>query len=234
MSRLSGYYDGKQLLLIDLHVHTYPKSDDAFMGVDELIEAAKAKGLDGICLTEHDAFWTADEGASLSRRHDFLILPGTEINTDTGHVLVFGLDRYVFGLHKPDFLRTAVAERGAVVIAAHPYRRRFLEEPAKEPAARVEMLEQAKTDKLFEFCDAIEGLNGRGSAAENDFSHDLGKLLGAKTTAGSDAHRVEQLGTAATRFQRWIAGLDDLIRELREGRFEAVDLRVDTGQDSDA
>ena len=44
-------------------------------------------------------------------------------------------------------------------------------------------------------------------------------------TGGSDAHRVEQLGTAATRFQREITGLVDLIEELRGGRFQAVDLR---------
>ncbi|HIN06137.1 MAG TPA: PHP domain-containing protein, partial [Dehalococcoidia bacterium] len=40
-------------LLIDLHLHTYPKSDDSFMTPDDLIEAAKSQGLDGICLTEH-------------------------------------------------------------------------------------------------------------------------------------------------------------------------------------
>ncbi len=60
---------------------------------------------------------------------------------------------------------------------------------------------------------------------ENGFSQDLGELLGIKTAGGSDAHRVAQLGTATTRFQRPIAGLDDLIRELRAGRFQAEDLR---------
>lgn len=211
--------------MIDLHVHTYPKSDDSFMGVDDLIQAAKAAGLDGVCLTEHDAFWDMDDVNALSRRHDFLVLPGSEINTDTGHALVFGLQRYVFGLHKPTFLRVAAAEEGAVVIAAHPYRRRFLEEPAENPEARREMLERAGRDGFFEFCDAIETVNGRGTVMQNGFSRDLGELLGAKMTGGSDAHRLEQLGTAATRFQRPITGLDDLITELRAGRFKAVELR---------
>ena len=86
-------------MLIDLHTHTYPKSDDSFVGIDELIERAKALKLDGICLTEHDSFWSTDEVRELSRRHEFLVLPGCEINTDTGHAIVFGLDQYVFGLH---------------------------------------------------------------------------------------------------------------------------------------
>jgi hypothetical protein len=212
-------------LLIDLHTHTYPKSDDSVMGVDELVDSAKVMGLDGICLTEHDAFWSMQEVTALSRRHGFLVLPGCEINTDTGHVLVFGLNRYVFGFHKPAFLRAAVARQGAVVVAPHPYRRRFLEEPGRQPEARAQMLERAGSDGLFQICAAIETVNGRATPMENGFSQDLGELLGIKTAGGSDAHRVAQLGTATTRFQRPIAGLDDLIRELRAGRFQAEDLR---------
>jgi hypothetical protein len=212
-------------LLIDLHTHSYPKSDDSFMGVDDLVVAAKAAGIDGICLTEHDTFWSAEETGALSRRHDFLVLPGCEINTDTGHVLVFGLEKYLFGLHKPEYLRQLAAREGAVIIAAHPYRRRFLAEPGRAPEARAEMLERAGSDGFFRICDAIESVNGRGTDMDNRFSWDLAELLGTKMTGGSDAHRPEQLGTAATRFQRPIRGLDDLIRELRAGRFRPVDLR---------
>ena len=154
------------------------------MTVDELVQAAKTVGLDGVCLTEHDAFWSADEVDSLSRRHNFLVLPGCEINTDAGHVLAFGLSRYVFGLHKPAFLKAEVREAGAVAVAAHPYRRRFLEEPAQETDARTEMLAKAGGDPLFQMCDAIEGLNGRGTPTQNRFSRDLGELLGARTTGG--------------------------------------------------
>ncbi len=213
-------------MLIDLHTHTYPKSDDAFMGVEELIEQAKALGLDGVCLTDHDAFWTAEETRELSRRHQFLVLPGTELNTDGGHVLVFGLERYVFGVHKPAFLRQLVNREGGVMVAAHPYRRRFLEEPAREPENRLRMLAEAAGDDFFGLCDAIEGINGRGSEAQNGFSADLGRRLGIPSTGGSDAHRVNQLGTAATRFEDRIGGLDDLVRALVAGRFTAADLRT--------
>ena len=218
-------------MLIDLHTHSYPKSDDCFMGVDELIEGARSKGLDGICLTDHDIFWSPDEVRALTRRHNFLVLPGCEINTDTGHVIVFGLHRYIFGLHKPDFLHGMVLQDGGVLIAAHPYRRRFLEEPARQPSARAEMLDRASGDGFFGICDAIEGINGRANEVQTDFSLDLGSRLAMKMTGGSDAHRVEQLGTAATLFQREITGLVDLIEELKGGRFQAVDLRNghDTG-----
>ena len=206
-------------LLIDLHTHTYPKSDDSFVSVDDLIDQAKTLGLEGICLTEHDQFWSLDDVKSLSRRHEFLVLPGSEINTDAGHILVFGLREYVFGLHKPAFLRRSVTKAGGVMIAAHPYRRRYLSDQGRNPEARAEMLRRAVADDFFLMCDAIEGCNGRGKPDENEFSRDLGNALALRATAGSDAHRVEQLGTAATRFERRVKDLETLVAELKAGRF---------------
>ena len=212
-------------MLIDLHNHTYPKSDDSFLAADELLAAARAAGLDGVCLTEHDDFWDPDAVADLSRRHGILALPGAEINTDAGHILVFGLRRYRFGMHKPAFLRAEADSLGAALVAAHPYRRRFLAEPASENAdARAEMLARAAADPQLRLCDAVESRNGRGSAAENRFAEDLRRRLGLPGCGGSDAHRLHQVGTAATRFQRRIASLDDLVAEIKAGRMTAVDL----------
>ena len=213
-------------MIIDLHSHSYPKSDDSFMSVDELIDGAKTLGLDGICLTDHDAFWSRREAAELSQRHGFLALPGSEINTDLGHVLAFGLERYEFGMHKPEYLRQCVDRVGGALIAAHPYRRRFLEQPARRPEARAEMLQKARDDGFFGLCDGIESLNGRGSEEQNRFSGDLGRWLRTNLTAGSDAHRVQQLGTAATEFHRKVECLEDLVSQLRNGSFHPVDLRT--------
>ncbi|MCH8800542.1 MAG: PHP domain-containing protein [Chloroflexi bacterium] len=212
-------------MLIDLHTHSYPHSDDSFMSVDELIEGSKSLGLDGICLTDHDAFWTDEQIRDLSSKHEFLVIPGCEINTEAGHVLVFGLSQYEFGMHKPEFLRASVDQVDGVMIAAHPYRRRFLEEPAERPGVREEMLERASGDGFFRMCRGIEALNGRGLAIQNQFSLELGGRLNTNMTAGSDAHKVEQIGTVATEFQRPVSCLEDLIRELREGRYQPVDLR---------
>ena len=212
-------------MLIDLHTHSYPQSDDSFMSVDELIEGSKSLGLDGICLTDHDVFWTGEQIRDLSSKHDFLVIPGCEINTEAGHVLVFGLTQYQFGMHRPEFLQASVEKAEGVMIAAHPYRRRFLEEPAERPGVREEMLERARGDQFFQMCQGIEALNGRGLAIQNEFSLELGGLLSANMTAGSDAHKVEQIGTVATEFKGPVSCLNDLIKELREGSYHPVDLR---------
>jgi predicted metal-dependent phosphoesterase TrpH len=216
-------------LLIDLHTHSYPMSDDSFMSVDELIESARAAGLDGICLTDHDAFWADDRVRELSRRHDFLVLPGSEINTDAGHVLAFGLRRYEFGMHKPGYLRACADRDGGVLIAAHPYRRRFLEEPGRDPTARAEMLERAVADPFFGLCEAVEAHNGRGSTEQNRYATDLGVALSLPFVAGSDAHRAAQMGTAATEFSGKVECLGDLLRLLKNGNCRPVDLRAPSG-----
>ena len=211
-------------MLIDLHNHTYPKSDDSFMSPDELVDAARLAGLDGVCITEHDDFWSLDDTAQLSKRHGILVLPGSEINTDAGHVLVFGLHRYRFGMHKPSFLRAEADSLKAVLIAAHPYRRRFLKEPGADPNVRAEMLAKAVADPQLRLFDAIESRNGRGVDEENRFSEDLRDSLVLPGVGGSDAHRIHQVGTTATRFQRRITSLEDLIAEIRAGRTTPVSL----------
>ena len=146
-------------MLIDLHTHSYPRSDDSFISVDELIDGSKTKGLDGICLTEHDAFWSDEELASLTKKHDFLVIGGSELNTDSGHALVFGLKQYTFGMHKPDILRTFVDQAEGVIIGAHPYRRRFIvDSENNDGSLREQMIVKAAEDGFFNICDAIEGL----------------------------------------------------------------------------
>ena len=205
-------------------------SDDSFMSVDELVESARTAGLDGVCLTDHDAFWTDEQARELSRRHGILVLPGSEINTDAGHVLVFGLRKYEFGMHKPEYLRACADRDGGVLIAAHPYRRRFLEDPGRDPANRAEMLDRATGDPFFNLCEAVESLNGRGSVEQNRYADDLISALALPSVGGSDAHRVAQMGTAATEFQGKVGCLDDLLRLLKTGLCRPVDLRLDPGR----
>mgnify|MGYP003322637683 FL=1 len=128
-------------------------------------------------------------------------------------------------MHRAEFLQTRVKQAQGAMIAAHPYRRRFLEEPAERPSARNDMLTRASQDGFFQMCQGIEALNGRGLTIQNEFSLELGGILSANMTAGSDAHKVEQIGTVATQFQRPVYSLKDLIRELRSGRYKPIDLR---------
>ena len=211
-------------MLIDLHTHTFPNSDDSFVSPDELVNAAKGLGLDGICITEHDYFWDPDDIRALSRKHDFLVLPGCEVNTDGGHVLVLGLEKYVFGMHRAAFLRKLVEQASGVMVVAHPYRRRYIRDGARKSDDYWAMVNNACQDEFFSLCDAIEVLNGRATNDETTFSHDLGRRLDLGAVGGSDSHRLAHLGNVATRFHRKIGCLADLIGEMKAGRYEPATL----------
>jgi predicted metal-dependent phosphoesterase TrpH len=212
-------------VLIDLHCHTFPLSDDSFLSPDQLIERAKAVGLDGVCLTEHDFVWEPHKLRELAERHNFLVIPGIEVNTEDGHILVFGLNRYVYGMHRVAQLAQLVAEAGGAMVAPHPYRR-------LTPLLRMDddfwtmALERAALNPAFQYVCALEAVNGRATQDENLFSWQLCARLGLPAIAGSDAHEARDVGTCATRFQEPIASWEDLVRELKAGRFHAVNLRA--------
>ncbi len=210
--------------LIDLHCHTSPLSHDSALTPDELIDAAKASGLDGICLTEHDFFWELDKAADLAKRHNYLVIAGNEVNTEFGHILVFGLDRFVYGMHRLHELSRMVRAAGGAMVFAHPYRRQLPFELRHE-GDWSEALARAMANQAHDHVDAIEVYNGRGSGRENDFSQEICRQAALPATAGSDSHQRSDIGTCATEFEREITGLANLIDELKAGRCRPIVLR---------
>jgi len=213
-------------MLIDLHAHTCVHSLDASHTPDALIEAAKAAGLQGICLTEHDQFWDAAAAADLGRRHNFLVIPGSEVNTEDGHMLVFGLYRYVFGMHRAAFLRALVDEADGVMLAAHPYRRRLRTEVAEWVPSYEKQLEDAGREEAFSLVHGLEAINGRGSAVQNKFSADLSGYKGLPSFGASDSHDSKDVGACATDFSRRITDLESFVAEVKAGRFKPALLRA--------
>ncbi len=213
-------------MIIDIHTHTYPTSDDSTLTPEELIAKAKRIGLDGVCITDHDRFWDPKDIHALSRKHDYLVLPGCEVTTEEGHLLVYGLKEYIFGMHKASYVKELVDDAGGAMVVAHPYRRFYRKQAHTSDEAYQEMLTRASRNKVFGFIDAVEIFNGRGSDEENHFAGDLADRFGLSATGASDAHSLEQVGTYATRFQQPVHSLDDFIAELKAGRFSPLSLRT--------
>ena len=209
-------------MIIDIHTHTYPTSDDSSLVPEQLIEEAMRIGLDGICITDHDGFWKPEQIDELSKRHGFLVLPGCEVTTEEGHLLVYGLDRYVFGMHRAAFVRKLVDDAGGVIVVAHPYRRTYSDPGENGSATYAEMLERASRNSVFAISDAVEVLNGRGTAKQNAFSQEVADRFDMNGTGASDAHRLEDVGTFATEFHKPVRSTEDLVRELAAGRFRPV------------
>lgn len=207
--RFCALYTGPTMI-IDLHNHTSPKSMCSYLDPRDLIRRAKELGLDGICLTEHDRIWPAEEAARLAEENDFLVLRGVEVTTDVGHVLVFGLEEMAPGIFYVKRLREVVNEAGGVMILAHPTRHGPMRITPEAFAS------------LFE---ALEALNGGdvyfGTAStQNNISQ-----FGLKGTGGSDAHALREIGRCATEFDCEIKNEKDLITALKGNGYHALRLR---------
>ena len=207
-------------MIIDLHTHTTPRSEDSDLRPEALILNAKRLGLDGICFTEHDWHWKEEDISRLVREYDFPIFRGMEISSDDGHLLVFGLAEYKFGLYNAEFVRKLADEIGGAIILAHPFRRQV-----KYNSNPEQLLDVVCENHIFDLVDAVEVLNGRSTEKENSFAGKLCRRLDLKGVGGSDAHRLSDIPSFATEFDKNITCVEELVVELREGRYRAVDIR---------
>src|SRR4051812_13788360 len=112
---------------IDLHCHSW-FSGDGVSSPESLIAAAKAKGLHGFALTDHntcdgcryllDKGLVREDGLAVD---DFLIIPGVEVTTAEGHLLCLGaILPYMKGVPASDVCQ-AVHKLGGIAIPPHPY-----------------------------------------------------------------------------------------------------------------
>ena len=210
-------------MLIDLHNHTWPRSHDSVLDPKDLAVRAKAAGLDAFCLTEHDALWPEEEAQAIAEEVGITVIPGCEVSTDPGHILAWGMEKYVFGMHRVDRLAEHVYERGGALVLAHPYRRQIAWKDNQDEWDIA--VERALSNSAMEHVVALEILNGRGKERENRFSADLAAASGFNGTAGTDSHAVHDIGKVATWFESdSIETWQDLVRELKTGNFCAIDM----------
>jgi len=101
------------------------------------------------------------------------------------------------------------------MIAAHPFR--GFKTVGIGPLQMT--VEQACKRKVLDFVDAIEIRNGKVSDQENEMAAQVAARLGLPGRAGSDAHQVVEVGKCATDFERQIENEQQLLEELRAGRF---------------
>lgn len=189
------------LLKCDLHVHT-DASRDGESSVEAVLAAAAAAGLDAVAITDHDT--TEGSISALAADHpDVLVIPGIEVSTEQGHLLVLGTTQVL--APKRDVLETIAEAKalGAVTIVPHPFHR------WRHGVG-------LRCKEALQAADAIEALNSRyiiGTA--NQKAAKMAKKYGRPATAGSDAHNCKFIGFGVTEIdaeERSVAAILDAIR----------------------
>jgi predicted metal-dependent phosphoesterase TrpH len=208
-------------MILDLHAHSV-KSDDGRARVETYCQwiRKKALAIDGFVLTEHRQFDEESDYRALEDEYGLLILKGSEVETDYGHVLVFGVNEAMRGAYDfaaIDLPLAEVIERteqcGGIAVPCHPGR------PTVGLYAHYEERGAVRGVEI------IETHNGGSRAGEDEAAQRLARRYGYRGIGGSDAHLVSKIGLCATRFEREIRDMDDLVGALRAGSFEAVTWR---------
>ena len=204
-------------MLIDLHAHTAPRSNCSRTTLDELVATARSRGLDALCITEHDVRWPAEELADASRLLDFPLIPGVELTTDVGHVLAFG------PLRKPLWMGYTLTElveecehSDTALVLPHPLRRYAGERAViggrlPPTAAEIVALPQ------WEMVHAIEAASTQTTTLEHTLTAAALTVLPRPAVGASDAHGPGLAGTYATEVDGPIHTAEDLAIQIRAG-----------------
>lgn len=190
---------------VDLHAHSrffhlFPGRETLFdrFGVELLVRLARRRGLDGIALTNHDYHAEFDTGI------DFPVVPGIEVSTTRGHVLVVGPDPPT--CTNPTELTPAetveLAHRhDCAAVIAHPFRNSTVRD----------------VDAPF---DAVEA-NGKHPSTRPQAER-IARERELPMTGGSDAHYPVEVGRAYTRVDAEELTPESVVAAIRDGRVEPV------------
>ena len=179
---------------IDLHTHSF-FSGDGVSSPEEIITAARAKGLHGFAITDHNTCEAVqyliekglmrEDGQAVD---DFLIIPGVEVTTAEGHLLCIGTmlaDAPKLKGRPAHDVCDLIHERGGLAIPPHPY-------DLFRAGIRFSVLETLPID-------AIEVFNAATTLRRyNRYAFKYAQERGLPMTAASDAHHAAAVGTAYT------------------------------------
>lgn len=201
----------------DLHVHT--ASGDGMSDATEVLNWIEQRTeLDVIAVTDHDDIG----GALLARelhaggRYHFDFVPGIEVTTRSGHLLALWVDEPVPSFRSLSETVATIHRLGGLAIIPHPFSyltrsvgRRKLERLLREddPETRPDAIEVANP--------SLAGRVTRARARRLN-----GERYGLAETGGSDAHFIEEIGTARTLFRGTTA--EALRAEIAAGRTHAL------------
>jgi predicted metal-dependent phosphoesterase TrpH len=209
--------------VLDLHSHS-EASEDSRAPLEAYLNWLKLRHterpVDGIVLTEHRQFNRDGDYRALEDKFGIMVMRASEVETDYGHVLIFGVTdemtrRFDFAdVHLPaQEVIDTVAQMGGVAVPCHPGR------------PNVGLCEHYANKPALENVIAVEVLNGGSRKGEDERSERLVRKYGYRSIGGSDSHLVSLIALCATRFDADIRSVDDLVRELKQGAYEPVDFR---------
>ncbi len=184
---------------IDMHCHVKEGSLDSKVSVEEYIMLLKAKGFQGMVITDHNTYkgYRYWKNHIKGKRHtDFVVLKGIEYDTrDAGHILVImpeGVKMRVLEMRgmPVSVLIDFVHRNGGVLGPAHPCGEKYLSFTNTKRFRR--------SPELMKRFDFVEAFNCCESVESNENALKLARKYDKVRVGGSDAHKPDCVGRAYT------------------------------------
>ena len=210
----------------ETHVHTLPVSSCSRKQPEEMVRLYKEAGYDTMFISDHLSpthFKKLGDDLSFEQKADMLydsylkarkageelginVLFSVELSLCKNHWLLYGIDREFIKL-RPDIFDMTLEEfhahakaHGVTIIQAHPYR-------------------DGHNVPHPEIADGFEVINSNPRHENyDDKILDLAKEHGMLMSAGSDAHRDEDIAGAAMLSENEIKTVDDYLELLKSGK----------------
>ena len=183
----------------DLHVHS--SCSDGHDDVMTILKQAVNCGLNGIAITDHDTM----QGSSLARKIikdqklDIVLIPGAEVTTSEGHLLVLGISDLPRKGMSPEETTDIAHDFGGIAVVPHPYH------PFRHAIGRIPK------------CDAVEVYNSKHLFGIANARATIGaRKRGLPMVAGSDSHFARTVGLGVTEID--VENGDDIVKAIKSGR----------------
>ena len=185
------------LLKFDLHVHT-EGSPDAHTKIKDLPQLIRAKGLDGVAVTEHNRF-------NPPEFREVIILPGVEISSAEGHIIALGISELIPAGLSADETIHRIRDQKGIAIVAHPY----------DPVS-----ECVKISRLRTLPDAVETMNADALSfiISNWLARRDAHRFNLPEVGGSDSHIPESIGDCCTMVESPTRRVPDILNAIRNGK----------------
>jgi len=196
----------------DTHAHTY--YSDGCATVYKLVKMAKKRGFPVMTKTDHNTVKGNDKLKNLCKREGIIYVPGVELSTKKGHMVVLNIEDIQFtkGLQFSELV-DQIHERNGIAVMAHPWWGESMREDVFE----------------YEFLDGFEGLNGSSPFGNLHFMKNvypkrkMTKLNPYELTpwAGSDSHAGYAYGMYFNIFLTTDNTKDGILEAMRKGNLIA-------------
>ena len=222
--------------LYETHLHTSPVSRCATATVRESLEAYKSLGYEGVFITNHfidgnvgcdislsyeekiNFYFSAyEEGVKIGKEIGIAVFMGVESSHMGSDFLIYGLDKEWYLAHpeimdmkKRDAL-TLMANEGALIIQAHPFR------------------EHPSTDRISLFPRFVHGAEIY-NANQNEFRNKMAEIYAESYNlipfAGSDNHWAQKKELGGMQADEPILDEQDFAKRVKSGEITPFALKL--------